>query len=559
MPMYTQYFGLNDSPFSISPNPHYLFMSDKHREALGHLLYGVGVGGGFVLLTGEVGTGKTTICRCLLEQLPENTDVAFVLNPLQNARELLENISEELGIEITDDQRTLRGLSNALYRFLLANHARGRNTVLLIDEAQNLDTKVLELIRLLTNLETNTKKLLQIIFIGQPELQAILEKPELRQLAQRITARFHIEPLNEAETQAYIRHRLQVAGLPASQQLFPPAIMRRIHQRCGGIPRLINVLCDRVLLGTYSENKTQVDRHTLTRAAREVLGTGATKLPPRWALGTAAALVLGLGLYALWPAPPAITAPVSTATPEANASTPISNAPLATAPIQRRVEQPPPDPLDALIEQSFLRRAGALSALFTHLQLPQLSGPAPCRDTRGTGMNCAALTLDNWNGLLRYNRPAVIELNSGDGRMRYVALLGLQAGNAHLLHRNGTSEVPLLSLSPLWSGDVIFAWSGPEDYQKPLAEGDEGEAVRWVAARFAELDAQPKALTDNRFNRALTQRVKLFQQAQGLESDGIVGLNTLLKLSDALALDNTLVKVFVEKSEQAPSTPVSEP
>lgn len=513
--MYATYFGLKDTPFSISPNPRYLFMSDKHREALGHLLYGVGVGGGFVLLTGEVGTGKTTICRCLLEQLPDNTDVAFVLNPLQNAKELLESISDELGIAVPEDQRSLRGLSGALYKFLLENHARGRNTVLLIDEAQNLDTKVLELIRLLTNLETNTKKLLQIIFIGQPELKTLLAKPELRQLAQRITARFHIEPLSEAETSAYIRHRLQVAGLPASQTLFPPAIIRRIHRRSGGIPRLINILCDRVLLGTYAENKTQVDRQTLAKAAAEVLG----EQPERkrwwpWLAGTCALAALALWLWPAPPPPPQVVAPAAIA-----------------APIS---------PLARLQQQGFPTQALALSALFSHLQLPQLSGPAPCADTRGTGMNCTQANVSNWNGLLHYNRPSVLRMQGLDGATYFVAALGLGGGEARLLGQEGTLSMALSELSKVWTGDLIFAWSGPEDYQKPLAQGDDSAAVAWVAQRFAELDKQPKPLTNTQFTRALSQRVKLFQQSQGLESDGIVGLQTLLKLSEALAIDNTL-------------------
>lgn len=501
-------------------------MSDKHREALGHLLYGVGVGGGFVLLTGEVGTGKTTICRCLLEQLPDHTDVAFVLNPLQNARELLESVSEELGVDIAADQRNLRGLSNALYKFLLDNHARGRNTVLIIDEAQNLDTKVLEIIRLLTNLETNTKKLLQIIFIGQPELQDLLEKPELRQLAQRITARFHIDPLNEEETQAYIRHRLQVAGLPASQPLFSTAIMRRIHRHCGGIPRLINVLCDRVLLGTYAENKTQVDRRTLARAAEEVLGKPKRGQRAYWVAASflGAILLSGVG----WQLAPALT---TADTPKA--------APMQDKTTQG-ITEAPPSPLDRLLKSTFRTEAQALSALFNHLQLPQLSGPAPCKDTAGTGMNCSRVNVDNWNGLLRYNRPAVLPLQNDNGETGYVAVLGLGGGSALLLHRSGTQQLPLIALSPLWNGTLTFAWSGPESYEKPLAQGDTHPAVSWVAKRFAELDGQASPLTNEFFNSALTRRVKLFQNDQGLESDGIVGLQTLLKLNEALGLDNTL-------------------
>jgi general secretion pathway protein A len=248
--MYHSYFGLQEEPFSIAVNPRYLFMSARHRDALAHLLYGVGGGGGFILLTGEVGTGKTTINRCLLEQLPEQTDIAIILNPALNALELLASVCDELGIDYAQADTSLKTLTDRLHEFLLENHRRGRNTVLLIDEAQHLQFDVLEQIRLLTNLETNTRKLLQIVLVGQPELSAILAKPELRQLNQRITARYELQPLNLGETDAYIRHRLQVAGLPANQELFPPRVVRGIHRKTRGIPRLINVLCGRMLLGT---------------------------------------------------------------------------------------------------------------------------------------------------------------------------------------------------------------------------------------------------------------------------------------------------------------------
>ena len=256
--MYYRYFGLQEAPFSIAPNPQYLFMSAQHRDALAHLLYGVGAGGGFILLTGEVGTGKTTVTRCLLEQVPDNTDIAIILNPALDAIELLASVCDELGIEQGDAQHppSLKTLTDKLHHYLLESHARGRNTVLLIDEAQQLKTDVLEQIRLLTNLETNTKKLLQIILVGQPELTALLARNELRQLNQRITARYQIKPLSLEETQAYIQHRLQVAGLPANQNLFTNKIIKGIHQKTDGLPRLINVLCDRILLGTYGQNKS---------------------------------------------------------------------------------------------------------------------------------------------------------------------------------------------------------------------------------------------------------------------------------------------------------------
>lgn len=528
--MYANYFGLKHAPFSISPNPRFLFMSQKHREALGHLLYGVGVGGGFVLLTGEVGTGKTTICRCLLEQMPENTDIAFVLNPLQNAKEMLETICDELRIAVDSDAKSLRGLSTALYKFLLANHARGRNTVLLIDEAQNLDTKVLELIRLLTNLETNTKKLLQIIFIGQPELQVMLERPELRQLAQRITARFHIEPLNLEETQAYIRHRLQVAGLPANQVLFAPAIVRRIHRRSGGIPRLINVLCDRTLLGAYAENKTTVDKSTLSKAALEVLGEKVGRYSPTRFWQGAAILLTTIIATAVaaryWPVEQVIA---------------LDTKPSVQPAVQpSMVPTPPLSEAQKLTLASYPTEAQALSALFAYLRQPQLSGPAPCEDTRGTGMTCSRVSVKNWHGFLHYNRPAVLQLSNLNGVDSYVAVLGIAGAQAWLLNRDLLEPHALMTLGNLWTGDFVFAWAGPEMYDKPLAIGDRGDQVRWVANHFALLDQQDKPLTEDRFNAALKDRVKIFQQSQQLEADGIVGLQTLLKLNEVLGIDRVL-------------------
>src|SRR6056297_3677415 len=303
--MYYQYFGLKEAPFSIAVNPRYLFMSARHRDALAHLLYGVGAGGGFILLTGEVGTGKTTINRCLLEQLPQDTDIAIILNPALNALELLASVCDEFGIDYphgsAQDRPTLKMLTDRLHRFLLENHQRGRKTVLLIDEAQHLDFDVLEQIRLLTNLETNSEKLLQIILIGQPELAQMLARPELRQLNQRITARFNLEPLNREETAAYIRHRLQVAGLAPGTEPFPPAVVRGIYRHSRGVPRLINLLCDRLLLGAYGRQATRVSPRLLRGAVREVTGEGGAA--DRWRVSLAIALpVLALAavLALLW-------------------------------------------------------------------------------------------------------------------------------------------------------------------------------------------------------------------------------------------------------------------
>jgi general secretion pathway protein A len=268
--MYREFFGLKEIPFSIAPDPRYLYMSEGHREALAHLVYGMRSDGGFVLLTGEVGTGKTTVCRCLLEQIPENTDIAFILNPKVTVGELLAGICDELGIRYPRDNTSVKVFVDSINEYLLDAHARGRRTVLIIEEAQNLSPDVLEQVRLLTNLETNQRKLLQIIMLGQPELQAKLAMPELRQLAQRITARYHLGPLPGHEMQAYVAHRLEVAG--ARGDIFPSSLVNRLYRLTGGIPRLVNTVCDRALLGAYVQGRDRVDRDTLICAAREVLG-----------------------------------------------------------------------------------------------------------------------------------------------------------------------------------------------------------------------------------------------------------------------------------------------
>ena len=295
--MYAPFFGLSKEPFSIAPDPRFLFMSDQHREALAHLLYGLRAGGGFVLLTGEIGAGKTTVFRCFLEQVPPECTVAYVFNPKLTVAELLQTVCTEFGLPPVADPNSVKAHVDALNAFLLAAHAEGRQAILVIDEAQSLSADVLEQLRLLTNLETSERKLLQIVLIGQPELRDMLARPELEQLAQRVIARYHLGPLSYQDTLQYIRHRLAVAG-PTAPLPFEPAALARIHALSGGVPRRINLLADRAMLGAYSEGQQKIGRPTVNKAAIEVF---AHRKPPgnsaRWV--AAGGLVVVAALAAL--------------------------------------------------------------------------------------------------------------------------------------------------------------------------------------------------------------------------------------------------------------------
>ncbi|MDN4501547.1 AAA family ATPase [Alteromonadaceae bacterium BrNp21-10] len=273
--MYLNYFGLTDNPFSIAPNPDYLYMSPRHKEALAHLTFGLRESGGFVMLTGEVGTGKTTVSRKLMQQLPDNTQVAMILNPTLSAIELLATICDELSIDYKNNQASLKYFTDRILAKLASNHQQGTNTVLIIDEAQHLMPEVLEQLRLLTNLETNREKLLKVVLIGQPELQMLLKRNELRQLSQRITARYHLLPLSSGEVKSYIAHRLQVAN--GDIAIFSKASIQAVFNITGGIPRVINLLCDRALTLSFTKQEAVVRRHLFVAAAQQILGEDVVK------------------------------------------------------------------------------------------------------------------------------------------------------------------------------------------------------------------------------------------------------------------------------------------
>ena len=528
--MYYQYFGLREAPFSIAVNPRYLFMSHRHRDALAHLLYGVGAGGAFIVLTGEVGTGKTTINRALLEQLPDDADIAIVLNPALDAAELLATVCDELAITYgRGDAASLKALTDRLHRFLLDNHVRGRKTVLLIDEAQHLSFPVLEQIRLLTNLETDSEKLLHIILIGQPELAAMLQRPELRQLNQRVTARYNLEPLSPGETAAYIRHRLQVAGLGPGTELFPPGVVRAIHRHSRGIPRLINLLCDRTLLGAYGQEAPRVDKRMLRKALREVTG----EVPPQRGgrllayagLALAGLVLVGLAWWTL------LNGPEQPAVAEATAAVGAAPSPrqgVATGDLSRRGSAPPATdgpPAWLLPPEAALRGLYALQA----------GTPVPADPCSGA-LRCESGRADTWQDLGPLARPLLLDLVTPERFAAAALLLELGDRTATVATGDGVATVSLAHLAAYWRGGYRYLWDAPPGFGSGLAEGDAGPAVAAVAERFARLDGQAEPLTTERFTPRLAERVRLFQRAEGLAEDGIVGTQTLRQLNIAAGL-----------------------
>lgn len=532
--MYHSFFGLSEPAFSIAVNPRYLYMSQQHKEALAHLLYGVS-GGGFVMLTGEVGTGKTTIIRCLLEQTPENTDLAIVMNPMSNVQELLTTVCEELGAAYLKDEPSTKDLTDALHSFLLKNHTKGRNTILLIDEAQLLSTQTLEQVRLLTNLETNTQKLLHIILVGQPELKALLAKPELRQLSQRITARFHLTPLTLTETQAYIRHRLKVAGLPEGRSPFPFAIIKRIHAFTGGIPRLINVICERCLMGAYAANKIRVDNDIFNAARKEVVGSQPPSRPRDFYWKVAAG-VFGVALisnalyfnsaYTNADNKSTIAKTVSSSSSSSLSSSSASSSSAAPAFVLRNYKR-------------------AEDSLFSYLGIPLTSEARPCGKNAKTALHCEKTSVHTWTELGEINRPAILMLATPEKFSTYVVLLGLNDETALVLdeHQQKT-KVPLATLGREWTGEIVYLWKKPASFSETIVPGDSSATVEWVANQFAKLDKQKDALTNDLFSLALEERVKIFQRSKGLTPDGTINQATLMKLNEAAGIDKTLIPDF---------------
>jgi len=560
--MYTQYFNLKQSPFSIAPDPRYLFMSERHREALAHLLYGIGSGGGFVLLTGEIGAGKTTVCRCFMEQIPENCKLGYIFNPKLTVEELLLTICDEFGIDLPPQGAgavSVKGYVDAINAYLLASHAQAKNNVLIIDEAQNLSAEVLEQLRLLTNLETSERKLLQIILIGQPELRTMLARPELEQLAQRVIARYHLGSLSEAETSAYIEHRLAVAGAAAIAP-FPRRLMGLVHSLTKGEPRRINLLCDRALLGAYVENQPQVSRIILRRAAAEVFAGadsagsggagGAFASGARWPLvaaGVAGGVVLSVLLLQFaerqkTSVPPQVATVAAPTKPAAGPGKASDNGqepgPGAARATTGATSAPASASLSAAASATATSPAESGVATDKAAALRQLAGlwgltltaSDPCSAAARLNLRCLQ-TRGGIDELRQLDRPAVLTLRDNPVIPGYVLLTSLDEKNATITAPGGQPErVSVAALAARLDGEFTTYWRAPASWRDQVAAGDRGPDVDWLAQRLAQLYELAAPRENQPLDTALIQRLRQFQGAQQLKADGVAGPKTFIRL-----------------------------
>ena len=549
--MYESFFGLLREPFSVAPDPRFLFLSAKHREALGHLQYGLRGGGGFVLLTGEIGAGKTTVWRTFLEALPGNFDVAYVVNPKLGVAALMARICEDLRVDLPGGVAATDSV-DAIHGHLLLSHANGRRTLIVVDEAQALSVEVLEQLRLLTNLVTAERKLVQVLLIGQPELRDMLELPVLEPTAQRVVARYHLSALSEDETVGYIRHRLSVAGLQGELP-FDSDALGRIHRLCGGVPRRINVLCDRALLGAHAQKLRRVDRATVERSAREVFGQSrptaahrAGRANSAWPLWLAGVGISGLALLAgialapwlasrwtaaqavLAAAPAAVTVPV----PAAPASLPTQAAVSALVPPAPPAPPSPTAPLDAVFATLLSDEPRAWRALGGMWGVVLAAGD-PCSAALAQSLQCYR----GRGGLApigQIDRPVVVTLTDERGRSVHAVMVSLAGDGATLRVGNVDHGVPLAALARVWRGEFATLWRAPPGYRDGEMVGASGPLAAWLAQKLAAVDgrAVPAAAGD-----ALAAQVFAFQLAQGLTPDGLAGPLTLMKLNRASGID----------------------
>ncbi|EKO3799153.1 AAA family ATPase [Vibrio harveyi] len=540
--MYKDFFGFVELPFSIVPNSRYLYLSQRHKEAITHLQAGLGDGGGFAMLTGEVGTGKTTVAKAMLANLDENTKAGLILNPTFSSRDLLEAICDEFKVTYPEEA-SLKQLNQAIHDYLLRNHKMGWTTLLVIDEAQHLAADVLEQLRLLTNLETDTRKLLKVLLVGQPELQRLLQTTQLRQLAQRITGRYHLLPLDEKETADYITFRLHIAG--GDKQLFDRSSTKLIAKYSHGIPRLINLICDKSLNLSYHKGNVVVDKQTVHQACEEVMQFQAEIYQqdqpvrrsfewPTWgsaAIGVFAAVGIG------WAVMQKMPSQVSTSIQP----NPIQVAQTTSQPVIAEMnEQLTSEQRNMLLEQT--QSNLAVNELYKLWGYRASVRDNLCLSEPQSTMRCER-KMATWPLLVQQNRPVILELNY-QGQVGYVLLYAIGNDKVEVLNGSQRLRLPVSWLKPLWQGNIIELWQAP--LRETLRLDMEGPAIEVLDTLLAQaVNEQP--LGTDIFDAALKERVELFQRWQGIGVDGIAGQRTLERLQQSVQTDAPALKQIKEE------------
>ncbi|MDX2494715.1 MAG: AAA family ATPase [Desulfuromusa sp.] len=532
--MYAEYFGLNEKPFSIAPDPKYLYMSESHQEALAHLLFGLQTEGGFVLLTGEVGTGKTTLCKCMFQQAPPEIIFAFIINPKITALDLLETVCDELSIQ-KNEQASKKNMIDSINRHLLQVDEQGKKTVIVIDEAQNLTADVLEQLRLLTNLETSRHKLLQIVLLGQPELRELIRRPQLRQLSQRITARYHLGPLSEEDTALYILHRINIAG--GEQVLFTDGAIKLIYRLTDGVPRLINLLCDRALLGAYTELEEQVTQRIVKQASKETFDLQLKGHKSKWLLAATflsaiSAIVVALLIF------PGFEINLQVAQPVAERD---FNSALMSQPKEKVqlssplvVENPKLDPLPTLwpdklgFGNSFDNVFAQLAALW--MLDPKGGSSDPCVFAQGNGLRCLKKS-GSFENLKNLNRPVILTLYDDQGLPFYSLLSRLNGHRALFLVAEKQIELNINVLENRWFGEYFLLWKAPADFSGLLFPGQKSGMIDWLASALEQHGLYQIKGTEERLEGPLLGALKRFQFISNLAPDGVLGVQTIIQLN----------------------------
>ncbi|WP_256383285.1 AAA family ATPase [Photobacterium toruni] len=528
--MYQDFFGINEAPFSIVPSARFLYLSDRHREALTHMLSGLTDGGGFGLLTGEVGTGKTTVLRAMISRLPQQAQVAVILNPALSSHDLLATICDELGLSYRDEA-SFKQLTDTIYQHLIANHAAGRQTLLLVDEAQHLMPDVLEQLRLLTNLETDSRKLLKVVLIGQPELQQLLQQERLRQLAQRITSRYHLLPLTETEVGEYIHYRLN--AVDCLYPVFNASIVSYIAKQTQGVPRLINLVCDKSMQLACQAGGHSVTRAMAVQACEDILSWQVPSVASSrsrlawlpWTIAAALCGVMATTAWQYWPQTTISTPPLA-ATPSSQVIT-TDTAPLKTVVVSTETR------LVAAINDSRNQR-NAMQSLYQLWGFDTALNQATCATSSRIALTCfsGSTTLTRL-GLI--NRPVIVTLKDGQQQPFYAVVYAITDDRIQLLLDHQRISVTPTWFEARWNGHFSLLWRPPLGDKTTIRFGQSGARVAWLNQQLNTFlgDNGPQV---RYFDQTVLDKLRRFQRAQDITADGIAGPMTLMILDSALNL-----------------------